>query len=62
MEIVRPNLPFLVELRDDDITIMHLAFYEYSDILKKNKQINSDKKRKHLQKINRMIALVDSMM
>ena len=51
--------PVVIELSNEDITIMHLAFYEYRDILKKNKNLCKNKKCERLKGVSRMITLVD---
>ena len=62
MQIIKPMNPILVELSDDDITIMHLAFYEYKDLLKKDRKLRKDKKRERLVRVHRMITLIDLLM
>lgn len=62
MQIIKPLNPTLVELSDEDITIMHLAFYEYRDLLKRDKKLRKDKKCERLARVSRMITLVDLLM
>ncbi len=62
MQIIKPYYPLIVELSEDDVTIMHLAFYEYKDLLKKDRQLSVQKRRARMQKVCKMINLVDLMM
>ncbi|MCD4813212.1 hypothetical protein K8S19_05920 [bacterium] len=62
MEIINPRSPLVVELSDEDITLMHLAFYEYRDYLKKNRALRKDKKRWRMKKLGKLIVLVDLLM
>ncbi|MCK5243424.1 hypothetical protein KAR34_13325 [bacterium] len=62
MQILKPTNPILVELSDEDITIMHLAFYEYKDLLKRDTKLRKDKKCERLTRVRRMITLVDLLM
>lgn len=59
MQIIKPLNPVVVELPDEDITIMHLAFYEYRDMLKRDNKLRKDKKRARLKRVSRMITIVD---
>jgi hypothetical protein len=59
MQIIKSLNPVVVELSNEDITIMHLAFYEYRGLLKKDKKLRKDKKQKRLKGVSRMITLVD---
>ncbi|MCD4813945.1 hypothetical protein K8S19_09675 [bacterium] len=59
MQILKSYAPIMVELSDEDITIMHLAFYEYRDFLKKDKKLALNKRKKRLENVGRMITLVD---
>jgi hypothetical protein len=60
MQIVKSSFPLLVEIDDIDITLFHLALYEYKEHMKKTNK--SKRKRKLYQDLNRLIALVDLMM
>jgi hypothetical protein len=41
---------------------MHLAFYEYKDVLKRDKKLRKDKRRARLKDVSRLISLVDLLM
>lgn len=62
MEILKSHSPIVVQLSYEDITLMHLAFYEYKDWVKKNKMMKKDKKRRRLREMSRLITLVDLLM
>jgi len=59
MQILNSYNPVILELDFDDIRLMHLAFYEYKNFLKRNNQIKKDKKRIKMRRLCRMITLVD---
>lgn len=62
MQILKPMNPIILELTEDDLTLMHLSFYEFKDFLMKTRQIKKEKKQSYTKQLTKIIHLVDLLM